>query len=190
MLAILGILLVVLFIFYFINQNVPAGRKYHAIEIQNMTKLNFTVFLPSKQKIEISPKNKITFFASFGEIISASAYNFDGTLIKYTYKVFNTNVKTLYIGNSGIFDDKNSSDTVTFVNESSIPVIFIEKSSKGEKSWSSDIIPPGSKIESQFVSRRSIWQVCHPTEENIPISEIVGKTPEKIIFDGRNIKPF
>lgn len=190
--AILGFftILLVITISYFVHKVQPQDNK-RTLEIQNDSRLNFTIILPTAQKIEVLPKNKISISANIGDEITANAYNFDGTLIKHIYKLTNRDIKLLYIGNSGIFDDKNLTNITTFINDSSIPIIFIEKTIKGDKKWSSEIIPPKSQTSNYFSSRKSVWQVCHPTEETIPIAEITfNQTPRKIVFNGKTIHPF
>lgn len=196
---IIGILIGIMFFMYYKNQgnNISLGQnpstknEYHSLVLENKTDLVFTVILPSAQNIDVQPSKKISFVLGMGDIISATAYNYDSSIIKYSYKLVDPAVKELFIGNSGIFSNLSASDTVTFVNDGPYPVMFIEKSTAGGRRWVSDIILPQTQSSDHFVSKRSIWQVCHPTDENLPISELViGGLPKKVVFNGKNLIAF
>jgi hypothetical protein len=163
------------------------------LTLENKTNLLYTVQLPSSQNIDVEPFQTIQFAISVGDMITAMAYNYDKTISKYTYRLPNNpKLKKLYIGNSGIVSNIDANENIIFANEGSYPVLFIEKSSKGGKRWVSDIVLSKSQTDkNHFVSKRSIWQVCHPTDEENPIAEInIGRVPSRIVFDGKSLKAF
>jgi hypothetical protein len=184
-------------LFIIFRNNSPSKKNINNAQqnltLENKTNLTYTVTLPSSQHIDVGPFQKIQFAISVGDSINAMAYNYDKTISKYTYRLPDDNrIKKLYIGNSGIMSNTNAGENIIFVNDGSYPVLFIEKSTKGGKRWVSDIVPPKSRTgEKQFVSKRSIWQVAHPTDEDHPISEInIGNIPKRVVFDGKNLKAF
>lgn len=195
------IMLLLLGIFFFIfirsnNQDLGLNlfdRKdnYKSMDLFNKTNLMYTVVLPDGQNMNVEPGQKISFAINLNDSISASSYNYDGTISKFHYKITHPDEKNLFIGNSGIFSNLSSTNNVTFVNEAPYPVMFIEKSSQGGKRWASDIILPQNETQDHFVSKRSIWQVCHPTDETVPISTLtVGGLPKKLVFNGKILKAF
>jgi|694.fasta_scaffold12026_12 hypothetical protein len=193
---IISILIGISFFIIFRNnetRKIDLNKAQQNLTLENKTNLLYTVKLPSSQNIDVEPHQKIQFAISTGDTINAMAYNYDKTISKYDYRLPNNpKIKKLYIGNSGIVSNIDASENIIFVNESSYPVLFIEKSIKGGKRWVSDIVLSKSQTEEkQFVSKRSMWQVCHPTDEERPISEInIGRIPSRIVFDGKSLKAF
>jgi hypothetical protein len=196
--VVVGVLLIIilvtasLFIYYNSQPPIPTPlikNTFHSVDIHNKTKLPYTVTLPSSQKIEIDASDTLRAAVSNGDIITAVARHFDGTPIQYSYPYLDPSVTDIFIGNSGIFTNKNVSEETQFVNDSPFPVMFIEKSTRGGRRWASDIIPPKMHASNQFVTQGSIWQVVHPTEERRPIAEIsIGNiVPKKIIFNGKTL---
>ena len=189
---VIGILLGISFFIYFKsnqpNKKVKLDNSYHSVSLENRSQLVYTVVLPSSEHVDVKPGDVINISMNLNDSISALAYNFDGSYVKYNFKLSNPKDSHLFIGNSGIFSNLTSGD-VTFINESKYPIMFIEKSPAGGKRWKSDIVLPDSETKDNFVSKGSTWQVVHPTDEDSPISELgVGYIPKKLVFNGKNLK--
>lgn len=198
--VVVGVLIIIilvtasLFIYYNSQPPIPAPvlkNTFHSVQIHNKTQLPYTVVLPSTQKLEIPPGGTTHIALSNRDILTADSHTFDGTPIRYSFQYLDTSITDLFIGNSGIFTNKNASDETLFINDGPFPVMFIEKISKGGRRWASNIIPPKMQTSNHFVSSGSIWQAVHPTDERRPIAELsIGNViPSKIIFDGKNLMP-
>lgn len=192
--VIIFILLGIVFFIYLRggNKQIPKvevdDKSYHTLEVENKTPHVYTVVLPNKENIDIQPEGIAKFPVALGDTIRATAYNFDNSIINYYSKIDNPRITNLYIGHSGIYSNL-SSGNISFVNASKYPVMFIEKSSKGGKRWGSDIILPGRETFGNFVHSGGIWQIVHPTDERHPISQLnIGTIPNKLVFDGKNLK--
>lgn len=112
-----------------------------------------------------------------------------GKEVKLTHSYIITSpIHTLFIRPEGIFSNLTVTQDIRLLNNSSFPVIFVEKNKTGKKLFSSEIIPPHRSLSNIFVVRGREWEVVRPLEEKNPISKVsVGVDLQDIEFDGSNL---
>jgi hypothetical protein len=92
-------------------------------------------------------------------------------------------INSIYITENGIFSNLECSKGI-LLNESDIPINFIEIGKNGKK-WDRGTLYPGKNMEA-FISSGSKWEVISPDKKNILASTKV-KNGTKIIYNGKHL---
>ncbi len=169
----------------------PEGREALNIDITNKTQLPYTISLVNGKDIILEPDETTKLSVDLHDSVYAKSKNYDGTPVEHTYIASNKNATDIFITPDGFRTNVTASDNVRFVNEAPYPVMFIQRSSKGDRRWATDIVPPHSTVEGHLVGRNSTWQVAHPTNENKPIDEVSVKGISKSLeFNGQHLRAY
>lgn len=164
------------------------GGKQMRVIIKNDTNQIYTLKVPDNTKRELLPQKEIILSLSQHDVLSAVAINKDESISEHVLKLTNSNIKNVYITVNGFRTDLSGSQNVTFINDSHISILFVERSSSGGRRYPKFILLPGQQISNKFVGKRTTWEVVSPSQENIVIAKItIGGKPSKIIFNGNNI---
>lgn len=167
------------------------GHKDIDAKITNNTSFPYTITHRGMRYISL-PNQTTVLKVCRHDDISASAMYPDGRIVEHVHRLSNDKGVSLHITPDGFRTNLTSSQNVDLVNDTSYPVLFIQKSLKGNVSHISSLIPPKSASSGFFVGGRSVWQVAHPNDQDIPISEIrVGsQLVDRLVFDGIRIRAY
>ena len=167
------------------------GHKTIVATITNETSLPHTIVHKGRAYVS-RPNETATLKVERHDDISASAVYPDGERVEFVHRLSNDKGTHLHITPDGFRTNLSSSRDVDLVNDTSYPVLFVQKSLKGGGIHPSVLIPPRSASEGHFVGGRSIWQVVHPKAKDIPITEIrVGSQPiTRLVFNGIRIRAY
>ena len=125
---------------------------------------------------------------SLGEgTILAKARRIDGSIGTFETTLSNPLITELYITYNGFRSNLSVAENVTLRNESSSPIMFIEKASNGRR-HPSNILPPMSEKKGYFASKNSTWEVVIPIDEDSPLDTLtVEGIPSQIVFTGERL---
>lgn len=196
LLVILAVLVGIGMFMYYRNHHRTRKLDFETIDsvpitVKNTTQLNQHLILPSGQRVTIEPDETAELKVSQGSTIRTETFLSSGELLKDVFRVVSTDPKkTLeyFFTNSGVRLPENISRNVRLINNSDIPVIFVERTIHNGRRWGSDIVPPHSEIVRDIFGNATTWEVVHPTDEDNPISKVLsGFRNTALIFDGEKL---
>lgn len=161
------------------------------ITVKNTSLLKQHLILPAGQRIIIEPGDTASLTVPQGATIRTETFLTSGELLRDVFRVVIADPKKTaeyFFTNSGITEATNITKNLRFVNNSDIPVIFVERTIQNGRRWGSDIVPPHSEITQDIVGNSTLWEVVHPTDEDNPISKTkTGFRNTALIFDGERL---
>lgn len=210
LLIVIAVLVGILLFFYWKGNEVRDrfdGYKNVDIAIHNTTPAQQFIDIPATNKSDKSRRVTINPYASetvqvpVGKLLKSFSHLPSGERVNDAFQVGEqellsgnlqsgvASARNFVITQSGIYPERVLSRNVHLVNRSNYPIMFVEKVKDfASKRWSSDIIPPMSFIEKDFVAPNTLYDVVHPTKESSPLASTV--TPLKtgmMAFTGNDI---
>lgn len=169
----------------------PVKEGQRLVTIINTTSLPYLLSV-SGGSLEIKPKDSVSLLLSLHESLSALTRYPDGSEVEHVHRFSNDKVNHLYITPDGFRSNLSCSTHVQFVNESSQPILFIQKGLKGNKKWIKELVPADTTSNGHTVGFRSVWEIANEKSPNKPLDELrVGsKIISKLVFDGFRLKTF
>lgn len=187
----LVILLLLGLLMYFLTRPIPeppaTSKSYRQLMIDNKTNMPQRVSYKGTE-LKIPPFEAKALAISLGEgRILAKSRRVDGTVGTYETIVDNPDVHTLYITHRGFRTNLTGTEDVTLRNESSTPIMFIERAANGRR-YPSDILPAMSEKKGHFGFRNSTWEVVIPIDEDTPLDTLtVQGIPTQLVFTGERL---
>lgn len=187
----LVILLFLGLLMFFLTRPVPDSgqndKKYVQLDVGNRTDMPQKISYKGTT-LMIPPFEERRLAISLGEgIILAKTRRIDGSVGTFETTVSNPEITDLYITYNGFRTNLSVTENVTLRNESSSPIMFIEKASNGRR-HPSNILPPMSERTGYFASKNSTWEVVIPIDEDSPLDTLtVEGIPTQIVFTGERL---
>lgn len=162
------------------------GEGYSTIEMTNRSSIPREIHFDGQHfTLDVGEQKSISIPHHTNVLIKG--YNYDGTVNEEFYRTSDLDAHHIYITNSGV-KASTSGGTVELVNNSDIPVMFVEQSPQGARRWETGILPPRAIFDEYFVGKGTVIQAVHPTREDKPIAQLtVNGIANKIVFDGKNL---
>ena len=162
-------------------------KKYVQLNVGNRTDMPQKISYKGTTFV-VPPFEERRIAISLGEgTILAKARRVDGSIGTFETTVSNPLITDLYITYNGFRSNLSVAENVTLRNESSSPIMFIEKASNGRR-HPSNILPPMSERAGYFASKNSTWEVVIPIDEDSPLDTLtVEGIPTQIVFTGERL---